>query len=717
MATSRLSQILQQEYKTKGIVGGAVSALGKRTKEKIDVRNALFSGDGLGSTIGTKVFGKGYSATRKSSTSPSSSSPSLEGLSNATLEDINTNSKITAKNTMSMPMMARDMNLMKLNIFRMVKLLGGQANVNKTDIFFSNAKKREEEYERQFGKKPEQLKSDGTKKDDGGGFLSTILGFFKGGIGNIIETLIGALIKGGLVAGLLVGIGKYFSDPEFREKVNGMALKLFETIDSVLKTIFGEDYKQDLAVGAAVVAGVVVTLGAALIGLQAAIIAATAAIGRAVLGGGVPGAGLPDTPDSDKNKGKTDKKGRRIPQRYPKGTVIDGKNVGGQFKKAAPPSSGKFGGRAAGVLGGLMVLEAATGGGLSSIINYDDDRVWAISSDFEQTPFFNDVTDEEMGQFLEFLEKKELSKASNYYQGLGAKYGYTLQNKPGVMGYVTGKEWVKSPKPAAVPSSSSANSLSPANSSENAITPKNTPNRVSNTSIGSEMNLNPSQKKIADLIYNKFISAGFSEVQAQAAVANAYAESRLNPKAKNVNDKEASYGLFQMNTKGGMGSGHDPEKLMDENYNIDLMIKNAQQKAGDRFRNAKTLELATEYFARDLEKPANIETAVITRKTLAAALTGNKVDGTSSTMMASAGGDSARSQFAGAQADVRKIDNVLAAIDKPLFSSDDLAAFAAALRAPAMQNGGGGLTQVASVSKATPYERDFYEGVLRTVAL
>lgn len=159
MANSRLAQILEQEYKTKGIVGGAVSALGKRTKEKIDIRNSLFSGSGLGSTIGTKIFGKGYSATRKTNSSTSPSSPSLDGISNATLEDINTNTKIAAKNSLSLPMMARDMNLLKLNSFKMVKLLGGQANVNKTDMFFTNARKREEEYERQFGKKPQQLKS------------------------------------------------------------------------------------------------------------------------------------------------------------------------------------------------------------------------------------------------------------------------------------------------------------------------------------------------------------------------------------------------------------------------------------------------------------------------------------------------------------------------------------------------------------------------------
>jgi hypothetical protein len=708
MANSRLAQILEQEYKTKGVVGGAVSALGKRTKEKIDIRNSLFSGSGLGSTIGTKIFGKGYSATRKTNSSTSPSSPSLDGISNATLEDINTNTKIAAKNSLSLPMMARDMNLLKLNSFKMVKLLGGQANVNKTDMFFTNARKREEEYERQFGKKPQQLKADGTKKEGDGGFLSSILGFFKGGIGNIIETLIGALIKGGLVAGLLVGIGKYFSDPEFREKVNGMALKLFETIDSVLKTIFGEDYKQDLAVGAAVVAGVVVTLGAALIGLQAAIIAATAAIGRAVLGGGVPGAGLPDTPDSDKNKGKTDKKGRRIPQRDPKT---------GRFMKAAPPSSGKFGGRAAGVLGGLMVLEAATGGALSSIINYDDDRVWAISSDFEKTPYFDNITDDEMANFIEFLEKKKYDEASNYYKSLGPKYGYTQKSKGGVSGFFGATEWVKSPTPSAVPSSPSNVGPSPTSNSETDTSPSKTsssPQSAKFTNTGFKFNKN--QSEMATLIHTKFTEAGFTDAQATAAVVNAYAESRLNPKAESPKtDKEASYGLFQMNTKGGLGTGHKPEDLKDPNYNIDLMIKAAKGKAGNNFRNATSVETAVAAFTKDLERPKNADAEAIKRVALAEAITGG--GSATSTTLASASGDSARSQFAGAQADARKLDTAMAAVDKPLFSPEDLAGFAAAMKAPGMQNGGGGMTQAAFVSKATPYERDFYNNLLKTVAL
>ena len=70
---SRLATILEKEYKTKGVISGLASATGKRALEKLDIRNALFGGSGIGSAIGRKIFGKGYSATRgdqKVSSSP-----------------------------------------------------------------------------------------------------------------------------------------------------------------------------------------------------------------------------------------------------------------------------------------------------------------------------------------------------------------------------------------------------------------------------------------------------------------------------------------------------------------------------------------------------------------------------------------------------------------------------------------------------------------------
>jgi len=52
---------------------------------------------------------------------------------------------------------------------------------------------------------------------------------------------------------------------------------------------------------------------------------------------------------------------------------------------------------------------------------------------------------------------------------------------------------------------------------------------------------------------------------------------------------------------------------------------------------------------------------------------------------------------------------------KPLFTQEDLTALANALKSQSMT--GGGMTTAALVSKATPYERDFYMGVVRGNAL
>ena len=133
--------------------------------------------------------------------------------------------------------------------------------------------------------------------------------------------------------------------------------------------------------------------------------------------------------------------------------------------------------------------------------------------------------------------------------------------------------------------------------------------------------LSKEQSAMATLIYNKFTAAGFNDAQATAAVVNSFAESSLNPKASRKTDKEASYGLFQMNTKGGLGAGHDPENLKDPNYNIDLMIKAAKGKAGEKFRSAATVEDAITAFTKDLERPANANEEAAKRVALASAIT------------------------------------------------------------------------------------------------
>lgn len=57
---------------------------------------------------------------------------------------------------------------------------------------------------------------------------------------------------------------------------------------------------------------------------------------------------------------------------------------------------------------------------------------------------------------------------------------------------------------------------------------------------------------MAAIIEKEFLAAGYAAVVAAAAIVNAYAESRLDPKA--IGDNTRSVGLFQLNIKGA-GAG------------------------------------------------------------------------------------------------------------------------------------------------------------------
>ena len=183
---SRLADILQQEYKTKGLIGGAASALGKSSREKSDIRNMLFGGSGLGSIIGRKVFGKGYSATDRSNKVSGVSEAINTGASSA-LQEISINGKIAAKNSMSLPRIAEQMNIMQKNIAKMVKLQGATPST-KADSYFSNAKFRENAYESTFNKNARSTsptKVEPKKESDKSGILGIL-----GTVGSIFGSLL-----------------------------------------------------------------------------------------------------------------------------------------------------------------------------------------------------------------------------------------------------------------------------------------------------------------------------------------------------------------------------------------------------------------------------------------------------------------------------------------------------------------------------------------------
>ena len=220
---SRLTNILQQEYKTKGLVGGAFSAMSKSSKEKMDVRNILFGGSGLGSIVGRKVFGKGYSATAGSNnTGVSSPLKESTNLNNPILEQIN-------QNTSYMPAMARDMNVLRQSFS---KFLISQkiSPANTPDKYFEKAKQREDLYESTFNKKSKSTTptkiNNNDKKSTGGvlGILSSILGGTIGAVGGIIGGLVGGIASIGatLASGLLGGIIGFLAKSKLGKIILGL---------------------------------------------------------------------------------------------------------------------------------------------------------------------------------------------------------------------------------------------------------------------------------------------------------------------------------------------------------------------------------------------------------------------------------------------------------------------------------------------------------------
>jgi hypothetical protein len=113
----------------------------------------------------------------------------------------------------------------------------------------------------------------------------------------------------------------------------------------------------------------------------------------------------------------------------------------------------------------------------------------------------------------------------------------------------------------------------------------------------------PGRDDIRDLILSRFASAGFGQIQQIAALANAMRESELDPKARNKTTKEDSVGLFQLNRKGGLGTGKTVSFLKNPNNNIDLILSAANRVPA--FGLATTLAKAVSIFVHAIERPAD----------------------------------------------------------------------------------------------------------------
>ncbi len=188
--------VKKQRQGGRGVIGSLTSAIGQKTLETIDPRRMLNQRGLLTSLFPSlKAYQAGGGAERMSRASAdlsSSTAPMLQEM-NMKLDIVGDNTRLTAKNTMMMPSMARDMNVMRQNIVKLVKLQGGKAST-RADGFFLRSSERERatESELQAAKARRLTSTTPTpeKKDsDGPG----ILGMLGGALG--LSAVIGGLTK------------------------------------------------------------------------------------------------------------------------------------------------------------------------------------------------------------------------------------------------------------------------------------------------------------------------------------------------------------------------------------------------------------------------------------------------------------------------------------------------------------------------------------------
>jgi len=164
--------------------------------------------------------------------------------------------KIIAKNSMALPGMARDMNVLRQNVVKLVKLKGGKAR-GAADAYFLKEDEREQALEAQKMKVGGVKPSAVSPKDKESGLLDSIIGMFSGGFMEAIKTIFNpkSLMKvftkvflplaiiGTLFSGIMDGFKRYKETGSFSEAI---VAGLGGMLKFVTFGIFGEDTLKNL---------------------------------------------------------------------------------------------------------------------------------------------------------------------------------------------------------------------------------------------------------------------------------------------------------------------------------------------------------------------------------------------------------------------------------------------------------------------------------------
>lgn len=219
MATSIVKLIKTRREAGQSATSSFTQSVGERLKEKFDPRK-MFNQKGLLVSLFPGL--KAYKAKLGEGAPLQETQQSLETQNK--FKNVNNDLIITAKNMMTFPMMHRDMNIMRQNIVKLVKLEGGDA-ATKADAFFLSSKERSLKYKAEIDSKkkskekekgPERIEQEKDNK-----FL-TILGL------SVAVAAIGTAVTVGF---------KNLSD-EIRESLNSSLGNLTSTLTDGLKNMF-----------------------------------------------------------------------------------------------------------------------------------------------------------------------------------------------------------------------------------------------------------------------------------------------------------------------------------------------------------------------------------------------------------------------------------------------------------------------------------------------
>ena len=224
---------------------------------KEDIVKSVFSGSDIFSKAARKKFGvKDREPKKPGEKTPTKvDTPAPEGISTESVTIL----KIIAKNTMAMPGISRDMNVLRQNLQKLVSLKGG-AKATGADAFFLKEDEREAALEAQKQKispSPATAGAGAVAPPSGGGLLESIVGMFSGGFMSAIKSIFNprSLLKvlgkvflpiaiiGTLFSGIKAGFEKYQETGSFSEAV---VSGLGGMLNFVSFGLFGEDTLRSL---------------------------------------------------------------------------------------------------------------------------------------------------------------------------------------------------------------------------------------------------------------------------------------------------------------------------------------------------------------------------------------------------------------------------------------------------------------------------------------